>query len=318
MALNFAGIWSLVIQQILTYTIPPVFYCVKIQWIPKPKLFWGRLKILLGFGSKVLIADLVNSVYSNIQSMVIGIKYSADSLGFFNKGQIFPRTIMQTVNGSIENVMFPVYSDMQNDKKEMGKTILDNAKMIGFFVFPMMMGLLAVSNEVIMLLLTEKWIDCVGIVRIFCIAYIFWPIDSMNLQAIKACGDGNEYFKVNFVKKCIAALIIMAFVFFSRSLEMFAFSAIIIYISDIAVGSRAMKKLVGISLLQEVTSLWRSFVCSCCILLVAFLPEIRENLFLTLLYKIIAGVIVYLISSFLLNRSLMVALGKRWLRKSKR
>lgn len=305
MALNSAGIWALVVQQILTYTILPIFYCIQSRWIPKPKFIFDRLKVLLGFGSKVLVADLVNAVYANIQGMIIGIKYNADSLGFFNKGQLFPRTIMQTVNGSIENVMFPVYSDMQNDKKAMGKTILENAKMISFFVFPMMMGLFAVSNEVITLLLTEKWIDCVGIVKIFCIAYMFWPIDSMNLQAIKACGDGNAYFKVNFIKKCMAAAILTVFVFFSWSLELFALSAILIYISDIAIGSHAMKKLVGVSLGQEIAALWRSFVCSGCILSVMLLPETGGNMLLTLLCKIVTGVIIYMLSSYLLNRSII-------------
>lgn len=316
MALNSAGIWALVVQQILTYSIFPVFYCLQRRWIPKRKFKIDRLKVLLGFGSKVLVADLINSIYVNIQGMIIGVKYSADSLGFFNKGQMFPRTIMQTVNGSIENVMFPVYSDMQNDKKTMGKTILENAKMISFFVFPMMMGLFAVSNEVITLLLTEKWIDCVGIVRIFCIAYMFWPIDSMNLQVIKACGDGNAYFKVNFLKKCIAALILVGFVFFSWSLEIFAVSAILIYISDIVIGSHAMKKLVGVSLGQEVAALWRSIVCAGCILLIMLLPEIGENILLTLLYKMVVGVIIYMLSSYLLNQSVMKSLLIRILRKT--
>lgn len=301
MALNSAGIWSLVVQQILTYSILPAFYCIKSRWKPDIKLRIDRLKALVGFGSKVLIADLVNAIYANIQGMIIGIKYNADSLGFFNKGQLFPRTIMQTINGSIENVMFPVYSDMQDDKKTMGETILDNAKTISFFVFPMMMGLFAVSEEVIILLLTDKWADCVAIVKVFCIAYLFWPIDSMNLQAIKACGDGNAYFIVNFLKKCVAALILSAFVFVSKSLEVFAISALAIYISDIIIGSFAMKKLVGVSLLQELAALWRSAVCSGCILVVMLLPEIGESLLLTLLYKVTIGVAIYIVCSCLLN-----------------
>lgn len=315
MALNSAGIWALVVQQILTYLILPVFYCIQRRWMPKLKFKIARLKVLLGFGSKVLVADLVNSVYANIQGMIIGVKYSADSLGFFNKGQMFPRTIMQTINGSIENVMFPVYSDMQNDKKAMGKAILENAKMISFFVLPIMMGLFAVSNEVITLLLTEKWTDCVGIIRIFCVAYMFWPIDSMNLQAIKACGDGNAYFKVNFLKKCIAAVILVVFVFFSWSLEIFALSAILIYISDIVIGSHAMKKLVGVSLGQELTALWRNVVCSGCILLVILLPEIDGNMLLTLLYKMAFGVIIYMLSSYFLNQSMVKTLLTSILRK---
>lgn len=315
MAINSAGVWSLVVQQILTYTVLPVAYCIRSRWIPKICFKANRFRALFGFGSKVLVADLVNSIYANIQGMIIGVKYSADSLGFFNKGQIFPRTIMQTVNGSIENVMFPVYSDMQNDKKAMGKTILENAKLISFFVFPMMIGLFAVSNEVITLLLTEKWIECVGIVQIFCIAYLFWPIDSMNLQAIKACGDGNAYFKVNFLKKCIAVLILATFVYLSWSLEIFALSAIVIYISDIIIGSHTMRKIVGVSLGQELTALLRSAVCSICILVVMLLPEICGNLLLTLIYKIALGVIIYLVSSYVFNRSMMKSLLKKILCK---
>lgn len=316
LAINGAGVWSLAIQQILTYTLSPMFYCILRHWVPKFYFRVDRLKVLLGFGSKVMVADLVNSIYANVQGMIIGIKYSADSLGFFNKGQMFPRTVMQTINGSIENVMFPVYSDMQNEKEEMGKTILENAKMISFFVFPMMMGLFAVSYEVISLLLTEKWIACVEIVRIYCIAYMFWPIDSMNLQAIKACGDGNIYFAVNFLKKCIAAIILTFFVFFSKSLEMFALSAIVIYVFDIIIGAFAMKKLVGVSLLQEVTALIRSAICSLCILIITQLPVISENVLMVLVYKVCIGIVVYLLSSYLLNRKIMDTLLKKFFIRS--
>ena len=317
MAFNSAGIWALIVQQILTYSILPVVYCIQSRWIPRIHFKINRFRALFGFGSKILVADFVNAVYTNIQGMIIGVKYSADSLGFFNKGQMFPRTIMQTVNGSIETVMFPVYSDMQNDKKIMGETIVENAKTISFFAFPMMMGLFAVSYEVIALLLTEKWIGCVGIVRIFCVAYMFWPIDSMNLQAIKACGDGNVYFTVNLLKKIIAAIILSGFVFLSWSLEIFSVSAIIIYISDIIIGSHTMKNIVGISLMQEIAAFWRSAVCSICILAVMLLPEISGNLLMTLIYKIIIGVIIYLLSSYILNHNTMKSLLAKIICKSR-
>lgn len=317
MAFNSAGIWALIVQQILTYSILPVVYCIQSRWIPRIRFKINRFRALFGFGSKILVADFVNAVYANIQGVIIGVKYSADSLGFFNKGQMFPRTIMQTVNESIATVMFPVYSDMQDDKKTMGETIVENAKTISFFVFPMMMGLFAVSYEVIVLLLTEKWIRCVGIVRIFCVAYMFWPIDSMNLQTIKACGDGNAYFTINLLKKIAAAIILIGFVFLSWSLEIFSVSAIIIYISDIIIGSHTMKSIVGISLRQEIAALWRSVVCSICILAVMLLPEIGGNLLMTLIYKIVIGVIIYLLSSYILNHNMMKSLLAKIICKSR-
>lgn len=311
MALNSARIWALVAQQLLTYMILPILYCIHCRWFPKPGFKAKRFKLLFGFGAKILLADFVNAIYSNVQGMIIGFKYNSEALAFFNKGQMFPRTIMQTINGSFESVLFPVFSDMQNEKKSMGKILLENARMISFVVFPMMMGLFAVSNEIIDLLLTEKWTDCTRIVRIFCVAYMFWPIDSMNLQAIKACGDGNIYLKLNFSKKCIAAIILIASVFLSNTLEIFSLSAIWIYISDILLGSIAIKKKVGVSLFQELCALWRSAVCSGCIMVIMLLPRVNGSVLLTLACKIVLGVIIYILSSCIINRDVMKLLTKR-------
>ena len=74
-------------------------------------------------------------------------------------------------------------------------------------------------------------------------------------------------------------------------------------------------QLAGISLSQEIAALWRSAVCSICILAVMFLPKIGGNLLMTLIYKIIFGVVIYLLSSYVLNYNTMKALLTKIIRK---
>lgn len=302
MAINHAGIWALVVQQILTYTLLPIAYCVIKRWSPKLRFKKERFRPLFSFSSKILLTDFINAVYLNIQGIIIGIKYDSNALAFFNKGQIFPRTIMTTISESIQTVLFPVYADMQDDKKKMSDMLLNNMKMVSFVVFPMMIGIFVASDEIISLLLTEKWIRCSYIVKVFCIAYMFWPIDSMNLQAIKANGNGKMYLYLNTTKKTCASVILLGFVLMSRSVELFSISAIIIYISDIVLNSIAVKREIGVTLWSEIKALWKSTICSAWIFLLMLLPIESEILWINFFIKIIIGIILYIVPSFLFNR----------------
>lgn len=302
LAISGTGIWALVIQQILTYTIFPFLYCIKKKWVPKLYFNKKRFKPLFNYGSRILISDLINSVYSNIQGIIIGIKYNTNSLAFFNKGQLLPRTIMITINESIQSVLFPVYSDMQDDKKRMAKVLLKNMEIISFIVSPIMIGIFVTSDQIITILLTEKWIECSYIVKVFCIAYMFWPIDSMNLQAIKASGNGNTYLYLNSIKKIFAAIILFLFVIKSTSVEMFSISAIVIYISDILSNSIVINKEIAVSLFMEIRSIWKSACCASFLFIINFIPKMTDSIFLDLTFRIFLGIFIYVVASVILNR----------------
>lgn len=311
LAMNHAGIWALVVQQILTYTLLPISYCLIKGWIPKLKFQKNRFRPLFSFSSKILLTDFINAIYLNIQGIIIGIQYDSNALAFFNKGQIFPRTIMNTINESIQTVLFPVYADMQDDKKKMSDMLLNNMKMVSFIVFPMMIGLFVTSDEIISLLLTEKWIACSYIVKVFCIAYMFWPIDSMNLQAIKANGNGKMYLYLNVAKKTCASILLLMFVLMSDSVEVFSISAIVIYVSDIVLNSIAVKKEIGVTLWMEIKSLWRSTAGSATLFILMFLPIKPESVLISFLVKVILGIILYVVTSLIFNRKSVELVSKQ-------
>lgn len=312
LALQSMGIWSLVLQQILIYSVFPICYCSKYKWVPKLFIDWSRFRILIGFGSKVLATNLVNSLYANMQGLIIGIKYNIDNLAYYNKGQMFPRTIMQTVSGSVETVYFPVLASYQKDREKMAEVMLKNLSHITFFVYPAMVGLFAVSREVVVLLLTEKWIDSTVIIMMFCMAYFFWPIDSMIQQAIKACGEGTVFFKFGVAKKVSATIILAVFVLCAPSVNMFALSAVAICFSDSLIGYVAIKYTTGICLCEIVSVLWKNILCSMTILVIIIIPEIGNSILLTLCIKIIIGILVYFISSLTINRPKLKDMVDLW------
>jgi O-antigen/teichoic acid export membrane protein len=299
------GIWALIIQQIATYTILPLLYCIHKKWIPSLRFSINRFKRIIPFSSRLLLTDLLNAVYVELQGIIIGVKYTAESLAFFTRGQVFPRTIMTVVDSSFHTVLFPVYSEMQDNIKSMREMLLISLRMITFFVFPVMFGLFAVSDNMITIFLSNKWQGCIPYLRVYCIAYLFWPMDSIHLHAIKATGNGRLYLSINLVKKIMAATILLIAVFITKNVESFALSAIIVYIVDILIGSIAMKREIGISLRQEINAVAKNFVCALPILLVMMTSKYIDNTFIQVFIKLLLGVMLYLFLSRLVNRRCM-------------
>lgn len=318
LAIAGAGVWALVIQQILTYTIMPITLCIAKKWFPGIRFSYTRLKKLFGFGSKILLTSLINAIYYDMQGLIIGGRYGTNTLAFYSKGQMFPRTIMSSVDTSLSSVLFPVYAELQDNEMKMKELLLKNMEMISFIVYPMLLGLFVVADQVVLLLLTDKWLACSTYIKIFCVAYLFWPIDSMNLQALKATGQSTSYLILNIIKKVIATIIIIIFVWSKCDVVIFASLSILIYILDVVINSVFLKKHIGITIADEIRHIYKNLLCSCAILLVLLIPNRVNCIVLDLIIKIFVGIGIYVLFSFTFNKNVFNNLLGRIVRIIKR
>ena len=209
------GLWALVVHSLLKTTIACFTMWKVVKWKPTFVLNVASLKELFNFGYKLVLASLLEAFSNNLSSIVIGAKYNASVLGFFSRGAQFPNAVMGAINTTVQSVMLPVLSMLQDDKEKarilMRKSIIVSC----YLVFPMMAGFAGIAKPLVILLLTEKWLDCVPYMQMFCFIYAFWPIHSCNLQAINAMGRSDVFLRLEIIKKVIMwiNLIIAVFVF---------------------------------------------------------------------------------------------------------
>ncbi|AWE06764.1 flippase [Lysinibacillus sp. 2017] len=205
---NF-GIWSLVVQQLTNQLIVTLTLWYTVKW--KPKLFFSieRLVSLFSFGWKLLAAALIDTIYSNIRSLIIGKMFSPAILGFYNRGEQFPSLLIYNINGSIQSVIFPALSSQQDNKQRIKEMVRRSIVTSSFIVFPMMIGLAVIAEPLVKILLTEKWLPAVLFLQIFCAVYALWPIHTANLQAINALGRSDIFLKLEIVKKIIGITILI-------------------------------------------------------------------------------------------------------------
>ena len=140
--------------------------------------------------------------------MIIGKFFSSVELGYYQKGQQIPQTLMTAIDGSFTEVLYPTLSIVQNDKIRLKKALRRSMKMSMFITFPILFGLLATSEEIVIILLTDKWIDSVPFIQLSCIICCFWPL-SARTHALNAIGKSDITFKVSIVSKIITLFFIV-------------------------------------------------------------------------------------------------------------
>lgn len=160
-ALNGGGVWALVVQQIFNATVDTVILWFTVSW--KPRLIFSieRLKGLFSYGWKLLVSSLLDTVYNNLEQLIIGKVYSNADLAYYNRGRQFPNFMVANINNSIDSVLLPVMSRAQDDKSHIKAMTRRSIKTSTYVMAPMMMGLAFCAEPIIRLVLTDKWLPCV-------------------------------------------------------------------------------------------------------------------------------------------------------------
>ncbi len=294
------GVWALVAQQLSNTAIDTLILFLTVKWRPKKMFSWQRLKGLLSYGWRLLASSLLDTVYNNLRSLVIGRVYTSADLAYYNQGQYVPNTIAVNVDSSIDSVLFPAMSAVQ-DEPALIKDMTRNAiKMSVYIIAPLMMALAFCAEPIVRLFLTDKWLPCVPFLRISCITYMFYPIHTANLNALKALGRSDLYLRLEIIKKIMGLTLLL--LTYRISVMAMAYSLILSSLLSQLINTWPNRKLLDYRYLEQLKDILPSILLAvfmgCCMWLVnlAHLPDI-----VTLIIQILIGAAVYLGGSALLK-----------------
>ena len=202
-ALNGYGVWSLVVQRVSFQLVSALaLHClVRFEFIATVSL--RNIYPLISYGWKILLSSLIDTVYANLRTLIIGKYFRTETVGYYDKGRQFPAFIIANVNATIQSVMFPALSRKQSNTDALKAIVRKSIGVSTFLIWPCMTGLMMVAEPLIRILLTDKWLPAVPFLRCFCMVYSFWPISTTNLQVIKAVGRSDIFLKLEIIKKII-------------------------------------------------------------------------------------------------------------------
>ena len=319
MAINGMGVWALVAQQLFNLSLDTIILWITVKWRPKLCFSFKRLKKLFSFGWKLLVSSLIDTVYNNVRQLLIGKLYSSADLAYYNRGKQFPNLIVQNINNSIDSVLLPTMSQEQDNKEKVKNMTRKAIKTSVFIMAPLMMGLAFTSKNVVTLILTEKWLECVPYLCIFCITYMFYPIHSANLNAINAMGRSDLFLKLEIIKKIVG--IVLLLVTIKINVLAMALSLLVSSVISQIINSWPNKKLLGYSYIDQLKDILPSIMLAIFMGVVVYIIGfIKLPTILSLILQIIVGIIVYIVGAKLLKidtYEYLISVIKGYLKKDK-
>jgi teichuronic acid exporter len=292
MAYKGFGVWALVGQQISNQLLVTLILWFTVKWRPQLLFSLGRLKRLFYFGWKLLVSALIDTIYNDLRSLIIGKMYNPAMLGFFNRGQQFPSLIVSNINGSIQSVMLPVLASQQDNRPRVKDMMRRAIVTSSFIIFPMMVGLAVTAEPLVKLLLTNKWLPCVPFLQIFCAVYALWPIHTANLQAINALGRSDIFLKLEIIKKIIGLTILAVTVFYG--VYAIALGQVLSGITSTFINAYPNKKLLNYSYIEQWNDIMPSLLLSLVMGVVVYsIKLLGFSALITLIVQVCGGVILY-------------------------
>lgn len=297
------GVWSLVVQQMVTVSTRVVLFWALAHWRPKCFFSKASFKNMFGFGSKLLASGLLNTLYDNVYDLIIGKVFSAATLGNYSRASHFANFPSSNITGIFQRVTFPVLSKIQDDHEKLRKGYLKFLNMATLVIFPLMIGLAALSKPFILLVLTDKWVEVILILQIICFAQMWYPVHAINLNILQVMGRSDLFLKLEIIKKIVGITVLCVTLPYGIIAMCFGqwFNACV----GLVINTYYSGKLLNAGLLPQlkmyIPTLLNSLVMGAiCIAVTKILPEKEYTLQLAL--GIITGAIYYIASNWIFNR----------------
>lgn len=206
MAFYGYGVWSLVGQQLSRALLNTTCLWMYSRWWPKLQFSWSSFRELFGFGWKLLVSSLIDTVWKEIYQVVIGKCYAPATLGQYTRAHQFGSIFSSNLNTVIQRVSYPVLSSLQNDKERMKEGYRRVIKVTMLVTFVLMLGLAAVSKPMIQVLVGDQWLIAAEFLPIICLQMMLYPLHSLNLNMLQVQGRSDLFLKLEIIKKCVAII----------------------------------------------------------------------------------------------------------------
>ena len=278
------GVWSLIYPNFLAPFLKFYLYWYYQRWRPSINFSWRIWKEYFSYGSKLLISALLDKFWNNIYPLIIGKFYSAVDLGYYSRARSYASLPAHTFQGVLGSVTFPILCSIQDDDSRLRDAYRNLIRVSGYVVFPMLLGLAALSKPFILVLITDKWADSIPYLTIICFASMLRPIHVLNLNLLQVKGRSDLFLRLEIIKKLISLIIL--FITIRYSVLIMCVGGVVSSYLALYINTYYTGKLIHVGYFMQLKDLLPSF-----------------------LYSLSMGAFIYIVTSFIPNMTLQLIVG---------
>ena len=300
MAYNGYGVWALVIQAVSWSLLRTVLLWLFVRWIPKWIFSWKSFRGMFSFGSKLLISGLIDTTYKNIYTLVVGKVFSSTTLGLYSRASGLAQYPSSNITSVLQGVTFPVLSSIQNETERLADAYKRFLRISAFIVFPLMIGLAAVADPLVRLVLTDKWEGCIYLLQIVCFSMMWYPIHAINLNLLQVKGRSDFFLKLEIIKKIQGVTILCVTI--PMGIVVMCYGQIVGSLLSLVYNTYYTKKLIGYGYIAQMKDLLHILIHSLAMGVgVWCIVQIFDSLWLQLVVGILFGAVYYIVGAYFLH-----------------
>jgi O-antigen/teichoic acid export membrane protein len=300
MAVKGFGAWAIVIQILAKSFITSLLLWIFNKWRPLITFSLNSLKELFGYGSKLTAASLIYTIFQYLYFNVIGKLFPVAALGFYTRAVQLQEFPVKTIGSVFNRVVFPIFSTIQNDNERLKNAVRKTLKTMVFFTFPILFGLIVVSDQLIEVVLTEKWLPASGYFKLLCLMGLFYTFQVINGEVLKTKGKSNLVLKLEIITKTI--LVINIFITWRWGITAIIWGQMVTVIVAWFLGSFYVWKLIEYSIWQQLKDVFVYFALSVVMFCIAFIiSKFINNSALALITMTLTGTVFYILAAWILK-----------------
>ena len=300
LAMNGYGVWTLVWQQLLNAGINTLLLWVFSNWRPRLQYSWQSFREMFAFGSKLMASGLLDTLYTNIYSLVIGKVFTAASLGYYTQARHFTQLPSSNLTGILQRVTYPVLCTLQDNDNRLRDNYRQLLRLSAFVIFPLMCGLAGVAYPLVELVLGEKWRFAATLIIPLCFSGMWYPIHAINLNLLQVKGRSDLFLKLEIIKKIIGVSVLAVSIPFG--LLFMCYSGIATSIIALVINTYYTGKLINVGFLMQMRDLAATLMLSLMMFALVFgVISCLDNIYIQLPVGTLVGIIFFLGISNILN-----------------
>lgn len=297
------GVWSLVLRQLSMNAIQSLLFTLSKMWMPSLVFSMDSFKRLFGFGWKLLVSGLIDTFYTNVYFLIIGRQYSASQLGYYTNASRFSEIVSQNLAATILRVTYPVLSSIQDEHERLKQSYKSITKLAAFLIFPVMVGMAAVGEPLVLLVFGEKWLPMVPYYQLLSIAGMLYPILALDLSIFQVKGRSDLYLLLEIINKISLTILLVLAIWLELGVIGLIAAAILNSYLELFVNSHFSKREVAYPAKEKVQDLLPVYLVSFGMGAVVWgLGTLLETgLLIQLLLQVTGGIVFYIVACRIAN-----------------
>lgn len=289
-----AGIWSLVVQNLLCTITEILILFYVIPWRPSMSFSFCAIKEIIYSALQLAFSSMINAMYCEMYNLTIGKVFDMSSLAFYNRGNQFPALIFSNIDLVIGRVLFPAMTQISDDLILLKNASRKSLKLNAMILYPFLAILFCIAPSLIEVLLTQKWLMALPFLQLGCFYFICQPIQTINWQILKSLGRSDLCLKLEILKKIIGIIILV--ISFKYSLYVVACGNVLVAFLSMVVNVVTVSKFINYTLKDQLFDIFIFLIFSMCSAVAMYSIQIvSTNIYFLIFIQPLLGISVYVV-----------------------